>query len=525
VSQAVDGAYADPEMMIVAFAAETGVDDLFALRDTANTLMAGSCPTLETGGSMPTPTSGGVCRTLKFPTDPAVDFVVTVPTAGVAHVAFFTAHVPTEFEKDTHYFMSTDLATDIEPISDTNMYCKVQKDSAGILQCQKAFFTLQSHHDYCSHDFLDRYQEELMHMWESKCKTCAIERGYVAGLSDCPKIDCSDPTGAKTAYFVVSDSNKKCTPASFEYAFEWGGVFDTPDASYKWVSQAVDGAYADPEMKMVVYPMSQTNMHTLYLKQEDADDLMNAGPCPELSTGGTISNPPAAGACYTLKFPTDPAVDFVVTVTTGSAHTAFFTAHVPTEFERDIHYLMQDVANLATATPNEPLNEVPTGGGGHDHGRRLSATSKPASLSQLAANKAFANPRKRGRKLTDPGSCCTTVETQGAWKSIVAYHDLCDHDDVPPEIEIGFHDYEESCENYFCNAVPAGYRGDLCPSPPSPPPVVESDDDLGTGAIAGIAVAAAIAVLMCLCVVFMIMKERAGAPVFSKMDGGAKASA
>lgn len=273
------------------------------------------------------------------------------------------------------------------------------------------------------------------------------------------------------------------------------------------MSQAVDGAYADPEMMMVLYSMTATNMGSLFMMQDPADVLM-AGSCTtKVYTGDTLPTPTAAGVCVMLTFPTDPTVDFVVTVpTTGIAHTAFFTAHVPTEFERDIHYLMQDVNDLTTAVPNEPLAQVPAAGS-HDHGHR--------------------------RRVADAGSCCTTAEQRGAWKQIVAYHDLCDHDDVPEFVEVGFHDYEESCELYFCNAVPSGYDGTICPSPPSPPPSPSSpapqfppssDDGLSVGAIVGIAVAAAVALLAICCMIFMVSKERAGKPIFAQISEGATAT-
>mmetsp|Transcript_24324 Transcript_24324/g.62376 ORF Transcript_24324/g.62376 Transcript_24324/m.62376 type:complete len:107 (+) Transcript_24324:3991-4311(+) len=31
---------------------------------------------------------------------------------------------------------------------------------------------------------------------------------------------------------------------------EWAGIFETPDAEYVWTAQAVNGAYADPAMKV-----------------------------------------------------------------------------------------------------------------------------------------------------------------------------------------------------------------------------------------------------------------------------------
>ena len=55
------------------------------------------------------PTAGGACYTLTFPTATVAvpaDLTLTIDTTGVGHVAFFAEHVPTEFERDTHYLMS-----------------------------------------------------------------------------------------------------------------------------------------------------------------------------------------------------------------------------------------------------------------------------------------------------------------------------------------------------------------------------------------------------------------------------------
>jgi hypothetical protein len=116
--------------------------------------MAGSCPVVSTGGTIPAPTAAGACYTLTFPTtNPATtDFHATVNTAGVANVAFFTAHMPTEFERDTHYFVSTDLATDVEPEAQTDALeynCKFHKDASQVKVCAQAFLVIQAHHDYC----------------------------------------------------------------------------------------------------------------------------------------------------------------------------------------------------------------------------------------------------------------------------------------------------------------------------------------------------------------------------------------
>merc|ERR1719194_117581 len=95
---------------------------LFGMKDAADALMSGtSCtevtstctPGAASCGSAPTivPTTAGKCVTVKFPDSSAslVDFHATINPAGVAHLAIFTAHGPTEFERDMHYFMSADL--------------------------------------------------------------------------------------------------------------------------------------------------------------------------------------------------------------------------------------------------------------------------------------------------------------------------------------------------------------------------------------------------------------------------------
>jgi len=60
------------------------------------------------------------------------------------------------------------------------------------------------------------------------------------------------------------------------------------------------------------------------------------------------------------------------------------------------------------------------------------------------------------------GSCCTTDETKLAFRTVIAYHDLCAHDDIPQGVEEAVHDYEHACEKYMCNVVKSGYDGTKC---------------------------------------------------------------
>ena len=289
-------------------------------------------------------------------------------------------------------------------------------------------------------------------------------------------IDCADGEKIRAATLTLeSDACEKPRPSD---AFEWGGAFETPGDSYKWVSQAATGTagaetYADPEMKMVLYSMTEAAQSTLFMKKTAADTLMTTGSCPVKNSGDSIPAPTAAGACYTLTFPTvaQSTTDFHLTIdTTGVGHVAFFTAHMPTEFERDTHYLMDGtcanaaamasatggttVANCAPAEPAEALGAEAA----HDHGRRLAVATKGA--------KGVTNRKSIGkRRLVNAGACCRNNPEQGAWKQVVAYHDLCEHDQVPEQIEKGFHDYEASCQAYFCNLIGPDVNQTKCVRP------------------------------------------------------------
>lgn len=67
-------------------------------------------------------------------------------------------------------------------------------------------------------------------------------------------------------------------------------------------------------------------------------------------------------------------------------------------------------------------------------------------------------------------ACCDTQAKKGAFRSLLAYHDLCDEDDIPADAEKALHDYEEPCEESFCNVVTAAYNGKVCPPAPTTAP-------------------------------------------------------
>ena len=60
------------------------------------------------------------------------------------------------------------------------------------------------------------------------------------------------------------------------------------------------------------------------------------------------------------------------------------------------------------------------------------------------------------------GTCCRDDAEIAAFRTVLAYHDMCDHDDVPQSIEMAKHDFGMACEAFSCNLQEEGYAGDVC---------------------------------------------------------------
>jgi hypothetical protein len=122
--------------------------------------------------------------------------------------------------------------------------------------------------------------------------------------------------------------------------YEWAGIFNAPDTSHTWTMQkaSVGGTYADAAMWLVIIPtdtVTAANMETL---EAGVADLVTAG-CAETAAGGTMTAPAMGGSCFNLQV--DAANDDSTWTidTSGLTGMAIYTQHVPTEFERDAHYL------------------------------------------------------------------------------------------------------------------------------------------------------------------------------------------
>ena len=179
--------------------------------------------------------------------------------------------------------------------------------------------------------------------------------------------------------------------------------------------------------------------------------------------------------CYTLTLDQANAESYYKIATTGIAHIVMFAEHLPVEFEDTAHYLVNTVGMGTDAEVDvEPSAQKPDPAG-------------KCCESQMDMFEATADSMKA---------------TIGAFKSVVAYHDLCGHDELPPMVEQDFHDYEANCAAHFCNAVEKGVDQLACPSPPPP------STDVEVGAVIGIAVGAGVAlILLGACICFMYVRE------------------
>ena len=132
--------------------------------------------------------------------------------------------------------------------------------------------------------------------------------------------------------------------------YEWAGIFNSADTSHTWTMQKVGGDYADPEMWLVIIPtdtVTGANMETL---EAGVAALVTAG-CVDTAAGATMT-PVTDGSCFNLQV--DAANDDSTWTidTTGLTGMAIYAQHVPTEFERDAHYLKD-----SSGTDIEPVAE------------------------------------------------------------------------------------------------------------------------------------------------------------------------
>ena len=120
------------------------------------------------------------------------------------------------------------------------------------------------------------------------------------------------------------------------HAFEWAGIFETPDNAYVWQAEKVKDKYADETMKVVIYAETAAGHEELEAREEVGDTALG-GSCTTVKTRNNVLTP--GSGCVTLDFDNAWHTSSFKIDTTGVAAVSIFAQHVPTEFERDAHYL------------------------------------------------------------------------------------------------------------------------------------------------------------------------------------------
>ena len=131
-----------------------------------------------------------------------------------------------------------------------------------------------------------------------------------------------------------------------EHPFEWAGLFDLKSGTYKWSFSKVDGNYADPAMRMVILPA-----HDIEEVEETAEELLEAEASKMKSDGEILV---AKNVSYSLNFDNSKDMSvFTINIKEDGKY-AFFTEHMPFEFESDEHFFKNTSGDDIEAVAQEP---------------------------------------------------------------------------------------------------------------------------------------------------------------------------
>jgi len=127
--------------------------------------------------------------------------------------------------------------------------------------------------------------------------------------------------------------------------------------------EKVDGAYADPSMRVVIIPTDTPTEETMHSLEGGVEEMIEGDSCTVVEDGGTMTPISADGSCFELHVGSGDMSTFNMD-TTGMTGFAAFTAHSPYEFENTQHYLKDSSGNDV-----EHVAEESAGGHAHhDHG-------------------------------------------------------------------------------------------------------------------------------------------------------------
>ena len=80
-------------------------------------------------------------------------------------------------------------------------------------ECQKNWYIVQTHHDYCDENAMPNEIEDDFHDYDEVCESCDIKRAFVEGAAMCPTPNCADDSGNEAYVSLVeNDCATDCAP-------------------------------------------------------------------------------------------------------------------------------------------------------------------------------------------------------------------------------------------------------------------------------------------------------------------------
>ena len=143
------------------------------------------------------------------------------------------------------------------------------------------------------------------------------------------------------------------------HAFEWAGIFKLSAEDYTWTFAKVDGDYADPMMKMVFLRTSSGGEEGIEEQEEVAERLIKQQSSVRRNHDGRLI--PNEENAYQLVFDANRNVTKMRINIKKEGYHAFFTEHMPFEFEAGEHFLKNVSGKDIEPTAQEPE------AGHHDH--------------------------------------------------------------------------------------------------------------------------------------------------------------
>ena len=401
--QKVDGAYADPSMRLVLIPTTTPDEPtIHTLEDAATTLIeAEDCTVVEDTESITSIASDGSCFELHVGTGD--DSSYTIDTTGLTGLAVFAQHVPIEFERDQHYLKNS-AGVDVEPAAqegadahahghndddegpvchNTDTHEDYESTEADCLAAGHSWMQVTDNegpvcHNTTTHEDYESTEADCLaagHNWIEAHNYPEIHADFVAHSLSFPEEENhnEEEEHHEPGYVVVHIEEEGdygfAVPTDVEFyilaeepgAFEWAGMFQISDTSHTWSMQKVDGAYADPSMRLVLIPTTTPDEPTIHTLEDAATTLIEAEDCTVVEDTESITSIASDGSCFELHVGTGDDSSYTID-TTGLTGLAVFAQHVPIEFERDQHYLKN-----SAGVDVEPAAEESTGGH-HDHG-------------------------------------------------------------------------------------------------------------------------------------------------------------